>query len=97
MVRCLERLHDRTDEIDKERMFDCLDKCLDHLDAGNRDLILEYVRDEKRPGIDRRKQLAERFGVTMNTLRMRAHRVKLVLQQCVRDCLCEKRVSRRLS
>lgn len=78
---------------EKERRLACLDKCMDELDAESRDLILDYFRDEKRAKIERRKQLARRLGVTLNTLRMRAHRVKLTLQQCVSDCLRQKQFS----
>jgi hypothetical protein len=29
------------------------------------------------------------LGVTLNTLRTRAHRIKIILQQCVNDCLAQ--------
>lgn len=78
---------------EKEQRLGCLDVCLDELDAESRELILEYFRGEKRGKIERRKQLADRLGVTLNTLRMRAHRIKLTLQQCVADCLGQKQFS----
>jgi DNA-directed RNA polymerase specialized sigma24 family protein len=60
---------------------------LNELDSAGRELILEYYRDEKREKIDHRKQLADSLGVTLNTLRMRAHRIKKELQQCLGSCL----------
>lgn len=72
---------------EKERRFACLDKCLNKLDTEDRELILEYYREDKRAKIERRKHLAERCGVTLNTLRMRVHRIKLVLERCINDCL----------
>ena len=78
---------------EKERCFDCLESCLKQLDADDRNLIIEYYRDEKRAKIDHRKELSEKLGVTLNTLRMRAHRIKMVLQQCVGDCLTQTKAS----
>lgn len=74
---------------EKERRFSCLDHCMECLDHQSRDIILEYYQDEKRAKIDHRKELAQRLGITLNTLRMRAHRIKLILQQCVGDCLAQ--------
>ena len=75
---------------EKERCFDCLERCMEQLDAQSRELIIEYYRDEKRAKIDHRKALAEKLGITLNTLRMRAHRIKMTLQVCVSNCLSQK-------
>ena len=72
---------------EKERYSNCLDACIEQLDHATRDLILEYYRDERRAKIDHRKELAERLGITLNTLRMRAHRIKKTLEQCLSTCL----------
>ncbi|MEW6209419.1 MAG: hypothetical protein AB1631_13700 [Acidobacteriota bacterium] len=72
---------------EKERRALCLDLCIDRLDPESRDIILQYYSDEKRAKIDRRREMARRLGITINTLRTRAHRIKAVLQQCVGDCL----------
>ncbi|MCI0489493.1 MAG: hypothetical protein L0229_23115 [Blastocatellia bacterium] len=77
----------------KERHFDCLDRCMERLDPQSRELILEYYRDERRAKINRRQRLAEQLGITLNTLRARAHRIKLALQQCVGDCLMQSQSS----
>jgi DNA-directed RNA polymerase specialized sigma24 family protein len=60
---------------------------MEQLPQGNRELVLEYYRDEKRAKINHRKELAERMGIAPNALRIRAHRIRLTLQQCVRACL----------
>lgn len=72
---------------EKERRFDCLNGCLERLDPETRELILQYYQHEKKAKIDNRRELAERLGVGLNTLRMRAHRIKESLQKCVRECL----------
>jgi DNA-directed RNA polymerase specialized sigma24 family protein len=72
-----------------ERRFECLERCFEELDAESRDLILQYYEDDKRAKIDHRKELAARLEVTLNGLRMRVHRIRAILQQCVLDCTRE--------
>lgn len=72
---------------EKERRSSCLDLCIERLDSQSREIIIQYYSDEKKAKIDRRKALANRLGITLNTLRTRAHRIKMVLQQCVGECL----------
>lgn len=73
----------------KEARHHCLDRCLDRLPVESRSLILNYYQDEKRAKIDHRKQLAEVLGIPLNALRIRAHRVRVSLEKCVRDCLTQ--------
>jgi RNA polymerase sigma factor (sigma-70 family) len=70
-----------------ERNYECLDHCMEGLDAESRELVLKYYQQEKRAKIDHRKELADRLGIALNTLRMRVHRIKAILQQCVGECL----------
>jgi DNA-directed RNA polymerase specialized sigma24 family protein len=70
----------------KERMLGCLDHCLENLDADNRDLIIQYYRGEQRSKIENRRAAAERLGITMNALSIRACRVRERLEACVRKC-----------
>ena len=72
-----------------ERNYACLDHCMEGLDAVSRELILKYYQQEKRAKIDDRKELADRLGIALNTLRMRVHRIKAILEQCVGECLKE--------
>ena len=37
---------------EKERLLDCLERCLDRLEPENRDLIMHYYRGEQRTKID---------------------------------------------
>jgi DNA-directed RNA polymerase specialized sigma24 family protein len=75
---------------DIEREYECLDRCIERLTPANRELILEYYREEKRAMIENRKRLAERMGVTLNALRVRADRVRNSLEKCVANCLKQK-------
>ncbi|HSF23491.1 MAG TPA: hypothetical protein VLE20_04630 [Blastocatellia bacterium] len=74
-----------TEEV--ERNYECLERCMEGLDPESRELILKYYQQEKRAKIDHRKELADRLGIALNTLRMRVHRIKTILQQCVGECL----------
>lgn len=73
---------------DIERLHECLDKCLDELsDEKDRILILEYFDKEKREKIEHRRAMAEARGITLNTLRMRVHRINADLEKCIVACL----------
>ena len=72
-----------------ERRHQCLDGCMEHLDVESRELILQYYREDKRAKIYSRKQLADELGIELNTLRMRAHRIRTTLQECVRNCVAQ--------
>jgi DNA-directed RNA polymerase specialized sigma24 family protein len=75
----------RADEVDTE--YECLERCLEHLPEDNRKLVLNYYQHERQAKIDHRKQLAAQMGIAVNALRIRAHRIRVALEECVHDCL----------
>ena len=76
-----------------EREFECLEQCIGALPPEQRDLVLQYYREDKRAKIDNRRQLAERLGIAANALRIRAHRIRTSLHDCVEACLGRRRAS----
>jgi DNA-directed RNA polymerase specialized sigma24 family protein len=78
-----------SDDEDVEQEYDCLEKCIQQLTAENRELVIEYYREEKRAKIENRKELADKLGIALNALRIRAHRLRNALQQCVQKCVQE--------
>jgi DNA-directed RNA polymerase specialized sigma24 family protein len=76
-----------------EQEYECLERCMERLPPGNRELVLEYYREEKRAKIEHRRRLAERLGIAQNALRIRAHRIRATLQQCVQGCLEQRLAS----
>jgi DNA-directed RNA polymerase specialized sigma24 family protein len=74
-------------EDDGESRLTCLRSCLETLSPDNRELILQYYQGEKGEKIGNRKKLLERLGIPVNTLRMRALRLRERLQSCVEECL----------
>ena len=74
---------------DLEPRAECLKRCLEGHTPDNRELILEYYQGEKAAKIETRRKLSERLKTPLNTLRMRALRLRERLQICVTDCLKE--------
>lgn len=77
--------YDEDDELAAQ--VECLRHCLQKLTPENRDLIANYYQEEKRTKIDLRQALAQRLGVDMNALRVRACRIRDQLQACVKKCV----------
>jgi RNA polymerase sigma factor (sigma-70 family) len=69
-----------------ERVFACLERCLDTCTPSERDLILAYYQAQSGSTSAQRKQLAERLGLTTNSLAIRAYRIRSRLEGCVRAC-----------
>jgi RNA polymerase sigma factor (sigma-70 family) len=72
---------------DSEIQLGCFDGCLDKLPAETRMLIMEYYGLRKQAKIDRRKALAEELGIPLNALRIRVHRIRTQLEECVIHCM----------
>jgi len=74
----------------RQKLLDRLDQCLAKLDRDHRALILEYYCGEAREKIERRRALAERLGLTMNALSIRACRIRERLEACVKTPVEER-------
>lgn len=84
-----------TQEIfDKELLDFCLKHCLEKLDTITRDMIREYYQGDRQDKIRSRKELAERLGIKMTNLRLRAQRVRTELKSCILDCIEREAVER---
>lgn len=88
----VERLPPVPDLDDYEEEYVCLEGCIGHLPARSRDLVLQYYEHEQQDKIVQHQRLAERFGIGLNALRIRAHRARLVLRKCIINCLEKKSV-----
>jgi DNA-directed RNA polymerase specialized sigma24 family protein len=71
----------------KERWLNCLEQCMDRLEAASREIILRYYVGKARVKIEHRRALAEELGITMNALSIRACRIRDKLEACVRECV----------
>lgn len=71
----------------------CLQTCLAELgDDGA--WIVRFYEGEKGVRIRNRKRLAAELGITTNALRIRAHRLRSRLEDCVQGCLADARRGR---
>ena len=75
------------EEDDAECRYECLKQCMQELSPENREIIMVYYMNDKRAKIDERKALARRIEVSVNTLRVRVHRIRATLEQCINRCL----------
>jgi RNA polymerase sigma factor (sigma-70 family) len=69
---------------------ECLQSCLRKLDSEKRKLILAYYAKEKQAKIDHRHELAQRFGISVETLRVRVFRIRASIEECIESCLKRK-------
>jgi len=72
-----------------EELLQSLDLCLEKLRPEDQDLILDYYGGEQQTKIARRKALAERLGLSINALLIRACRIRSKLEACMRTRAAE--------
>jgi DNA-directed RNA polymerase specialized sigma24 family protein len=77
---------DPTDDDDDPRV-ECFNNCLARLDPEDRHLITQYYNGERRAKIENRNRLAERLEISQTALRIRAHRLRVKLENCVNKCM----------
>lgn len=77
-----------------EWQYECLDECMSQLTPTNREMVLLYYKKDKQAKIDSRKELGRRLNLTSNTLRVRLHRIRETLEQCVLRCVEQKEAAR---
>lgn len=75
------------DSVESELEYLCLDRCVEKLTTEHRELVLSYYQEQKHAKIEHRKVLASKLGIAVNALRIRAHRIRVTLQECVKQCL----------
>jgi DNA-directed RNA polymerase specialized sigma24 family protein len=72
---------------DERPEHECLEECLNGLTARARSVILLYYRHEKHTRADLRRKLALQLGISDRALRIRAHRIRAILAECVARCV----------
>lgn len=60
-------------------------KCLQKLPVETQNLVLDYYQGDKQKLIDQRKAIADRLGIPINALRLRVNRIRIQLENCVKD------------
>lgn len=82
-------LTDPAEHEQQDRRHNCLGKCLATLNEQDRELILRYFQGHNSDRINNRRKMAESIGLSIEALRMRAHRIMSCLKKCVRHCVAE--------
>lgn len=66
---------------------ECLRHCLQRLSQEKRELIVTYYAKDKQAKIDHRTEMAQRLGISVETLRVKAFRIRVTLEGCIERCL----------
>jgi DNA-directed RNA polymerase specialized sigma24 family protein len=74
-----------SDELSSDRRLECLRHCLSQLPEDQRRLVLVYHQEDNH--IQSRKALSQELQIPMNALRIRVHRLRRRLEECVEECL----------
>ena len=69
---------------------ECLESCLKQLTPERRAMIVGYYAKEKQAKIEHRSELAQRFGIPVETLRVRVFRIRASLEECIERCVERK-------
>jgi RNA polymerase sigma factor (sigma-70 family) len=77
-------------EKDDGLIAECLETCLEDLSPERRMMIIEYYAKEKMAKIEHRSQLAQRLGISVETLRVRVFRIRASLEECIERCVTRK-------
>jgi len=70
-----------------EAQLDCFQRCIEQQSPDSRALLLQYYEESGRSRIEKRTALARQMGVPLNALRIRIHRIKSVVQNCMEKCI----------
>ncbi len=68
----------------RHRRWEAMGRCFEALPAESRALLEEYCSAGNRGREQARRDLAERLGISIHTLRLRVHRLREHLARCVR-------------
>jgi RNA polymerase sigma factor (sigma-70 family) len=66
---------------------ECLNSCLQRLSLEKKELILCYYAKDKQAKIDYRSEMARQLGISVETLRVRIHRLRGIIETCIERCL----------
>lgn len=81
----------RPDPLDDDELLDsCLSRCMQRLTLSSREMILHYYHGERQVKIRLRKEMADRMGIKVGNLRLKAQRVRADLKRCILDCVERK-------
>lgn len=81
---------DEYQESHQHLLSTCFERCLKNLPPDSRELIVQYYQESGHAKIADRTALAQRLGLPLNALRIRAVRIRATLRACIQQCLNEE-------
>jgi RNA polymerase sigma factor (sigma-70 family) len=81
----------KNEKEEQEERFECLEKCSGKLPVAERQRVIDYYYEQGRAKIDKRKRIADDLKITLGNLRVRMHRTRERLEECILDCLRNKK------
>ena len=81
----------RNEKEEQEERLECLEKCSGKLVPVERQRVIDYYYEQGRAKIDKRKRMAADLRITLGNLRVRMHRTRERLEECILDCLSNKK------
>jgi DNA-directed RNA polymerase specialized sigma24 family protein len=81
----------RNEKLEQEERLECLERCSDKLPLAERQRVIDYYYEQGRAKIDKRKRMADDLKITLVNLRVRMHRTRERLEECILDCLRDKK------
>ena len=75
------------DSVRMQQRLECMESCLDGLPSETRRMMVDYCTVDPSSKRRARETLAQRLGMSVNSLRIRVHRVREQLERCVTICL----------
>ncbi|MBL8151785.1 MAG: RNA polymerase sigma factor [Blastocatellia bacterium] len=74
----------KTEVLDQEQLLERLRNCLSKLPLADRELIMNYYENSGKVGIENRKLIAQATGLSLSHLRIRIHRLRAKLEECIK-------------
>jgi DNA-directed RNA polymerase specialized sigma24 family protein len=81
----------RNEKEEQEERLECLEKCSGKLVPVERQRVIDYYYEQGRAKIDKRKRMAADLRITLGNLRVRMHRTRERLEECILDCLSNQK------
>lgn len=81
------------DAAERERYLSALETCLEALEEAERTRVLRYHQSAGRERIHVRQKMAAELTISLNSLRIRMHRARQRLEDCVRNKLSLKEIA----
>jgi DNA-directed RNA polymerase specialized sigma24 family protein len=83
----LPRIEPHFEDTRHEQRQRCFYRCLESLTINSRKLILVYYEEAHGAKIEQRRNLADQLKITIDALRIRTHRIRKRLEECIASCL----------